>query len=166
MCHFFHSQIDSSCIREFVTQSNLQNSLTPHLPASHRQLQKWLLLSAQVSPCGQLTVSWGSREMAWYTEMENIAPASRVVTRLQRSSFILYLSDLGLGTNAVLTTQGKRLNHTLVSSRVCSMCEVLKFSLLPFFFFNLFYYCVHFRMMFNKSGFSGLAAQVEGKLWR
>lgn len=134
MCHFFHSQIYSSCIREFVTQSNLQNSLTLHLPASHRQLQKWLLPWAQVSPCGQLTVSRGNREMTWYSKMGNITPAPRVVTRLQRSSFILYLSDLGLGMNSVLTTQGKRLNHTLVSSRVCSMCEFLKFSLFPFFF--------------------------------
>lgn len=40
--------------------------------------------------------------------MENITPAPRVVTGLQGASFILYLSDLGLGTNLVLSTQGKK----------------------------------------------------------
>lgn len=92
------------------------------------------------SPCGQLSVPWDYRKMTWSRKMENITPAPRVVTGLQGASFILYFSDLRLGTNSVLSTQGKRLNHTLVSYRVCGMCEAVSFvsSLKNFIFITVF----------------------------
>lgn len=83
-----------------------------------------VFLGPEVHHVGPRSVSWDCREMTWSSKMGNITPAPRVVTGLQRASFTLYLSDLGLGTNSVLTTQGERLNHTLVSSRVCGMWEV------------------------------------------
>ena len=66
--------------------------------------------------------------------------------------------DLGLGTNSVLTTQGKGLNHTLVTSEECGMCEVLSF-VFPF-FKKTNPLLRSFRMVFNQFGFPG---QQHGK---
>lgn len=81
--------------------------------------------------------------MTWSSKTGNITPAPRVVTGLQRASFTLYLSDLGFGTDSVLTTQGERLNHSLVSSRVCGMWEF-------FVFFNFLFLELIFITVFTS----------------
>lgn len=132
MCHFFHAQIRAASENLSPTAPSRTPSLLTCQPATGN-CKSGCFPGPRGSPCGQLSVSWDSREMTRCSKMGNITPAPRVVTGLQGASFVLYLADRGLGTNSGLTTQGKRLNHTLLSSRVCGMCEVSLFPFFPFF---------------------------------
>lgn len=128
MWSFFQSQKDVSCIRECVTCGTLLTSFTPLLPSQPQAIAKVAAsLGPEVHPPGSSLCPGEVVRCLGATERGKVRLAPRVVRGLQGASFILYSSDLGFGTNSVLTTQGKGLNHTLVTSGVCGMCEVLSF---------------------------------------
>lgn len=159
MWPFFQSQRDVSCIRECVTCVTLLTSFTPLLPSQPQVIAKVAAsLGPEVHPLGSLLCPGDVGRCLCAREWGKVRPAPRVVRGLQGASFILHSSDLGLGTNSVLTTQGKGLNHTLVTSGVCGMCEVL--SLVFPFKKKTNPLLRSFRMVFNQFGFPG---QQHGK---
>lgn len=157
LCHFFYSQIDLRYIREeFVTHGTL--------PASHRQLQKWLLSWPRASPFGHLSMSWDSGEMTWCCKMGKRTVAPSIVMGLQGVSFILCFPNLGVGIHSCLLPKQKGQTMLwLVMEYVVQMRSFYLFALKQQVYF---YYCVslewNLRIWLLKANNT---ARTEAKAW-